>query len=65
MTTSTNKNNTTFNLELTPEQLFVVHCALEQFRDIKDSEYHNVTEIAGELLGRLPETGIKWDDVAS
>lgn len=65
MNTSATKSKTKFTIELTPKQLFVIQCALEQFRDIKDSEYRKSTEIAGKLLEKLPDTGIKWDDVSS
>lgn len=59
------KSQTKFMLQVTPEQLFVIQCSLEQFRSIKDSEYRKATEIAGKLLTKLPDAGIKWDDVAS
>lgn len=59
------KSKTKFMLQVTPQQLFVIQCSLEQFRDIKDSEYRKVTEIAGKLLTKLPDAGVKWDDVSS
>lgn len=63
MNNSATKSQTKFTLELTPKELFVIHCALEQFRDIDDSDYRKPTKIAGKLLEKLPDAGLKWDDV--
>lgn len=62
---TTNKSKTKFTLQVSPKQLFIIQCSLEQFRDIKDSEYRKATDIAGKLLEKLPDAGLKWDDVAS
>lgn len=65
MNTSATKSQTKFMVELTPKELFVIQCSLEQFRDIDDSEFRKSTKIAEKLLTRLPDAGIKWEDVAS
>lgn len=65
MNTSATKSVTKFTMELTPKELFVIQCSLEQFRNIDDSEFRKVTKIAEKLLVKLPDTGVKWADVSS
>ena len=65
MNTSATKSKTKFTIELSPKELFVIHCALEQFRDIDDSGFRKVVKIAEKLMVRLPDAGVKWEDVAS
>ena len=55
----------THSVELTDEELFVVRAALEQFADIRDSEYANPARIASKLWGKLPRPTVKWDDIAT
>lgn len=63
MNTPATKSKTKFTVELTPKELFVIQMSLEQFRDIDDSDYAKPTKIAGKLLEKLPDAGLKWDDV--
>lgn len=50
-------------VELTPEEIFVIQCGLEQIARIHDREYINVAQIANRLSGTLPKVDVKWDDV--
>lgn len=59
------KINEVEEVALSGEEIFVIMCALEQFADIRDSEYRNVTETARNLLGALPQTDVVWADVES
>lgn len=63
MNTSATKSKTKFTLEFTPKELFVIQMSLEQFRDIDDSDYIKPTKIAGKLLDKLPDAGLKWNDI--
>lgn len=65
MNTSATKSVTKFMVELTPKELFVIQCSLERYRDIDDSEFRKVTKTAEKLLNRLPDAGVKWEDVSS
>lgn len=59
------KLNDPVTLTVTAEEAFVIKMALEQFSDIRDSEYRRVADIASVLWGKVPDSGLKWDDVAS
>ena len=61
MADPTRKHAVDFN----DEEIFVIKAALEQFADIRDSEYRHVAHVASELYGRFPAVPIKWDDVSS
>jgi hypothetical protein len=64
MNTSEIKSKTKFTLELTAKELFVIQMSLERFQNIDDSAYRKPMKIAGKLLNKLPETGLKWEDVS-
>jgi hypothetical protein len=64
MNTSPIKSTTKFTIELTSKELFVVQMALERFQDIDDGAYRKPTKAAGKLLGKLPDTGPNWKDIA-
>ena len=57
-------NKTKITLKLTPKQVFVLQLALERYCDIDDSEYQKPRKIAEKVLGKLPSTGLKWNDVS-
>jgi hypothetical protein len=65
MNTRATKSQTKFMVELTPKELYVIQCSLEQFRGIDDSEFRKITKIAEKLLVRLPDAGIEWSDVSA
>lgn len=52
-----------FEITLTAEQIFVLQCALEQFVDIRDSEFRKTGEIGRKI--NFPKIDVVWDDVAS
>jgi len=60
-----NKFNDPVTLTVTAEEAFVIKMALEQFADIRDGEYRRVADIASTLWGKVPDSGLKWADVAS
>lgn len=61
---STNKTSALkFTLELTDKEVFVIMCALYDFRDIDDSDFENHVKAAQRLLKKLPKTDLEFEDI--
>lgn len=52
-------------VELTAAEIYVIRASLEQFSDIRDSEYRTMADIASTLWGQFPHIDVAWKDLAS